>query len=488
MKADLRYLRLIESVRAHPRGAQLLLDDAPARDLALRGGQAATQAMRTWIEQLAAAPAMLAAQRQAGRLLLLILGLLALLAVTGGVAAAGAALGRSPVNILWALAALIGMPLLMLLLWMLTLLPGGSSVLRGPWQALLRLPLRGQGRPVGADRNRTADAALRSAARRGLWRLIGEGRSGYWLMASVSHGLWLLFALAALVVCALRLAFIQFEFEWATTILSETTARQLLVWLGAAPAALGLTVPDAALLEASRAGGEGAGREIWGRFLLACLFVYGLLPRLLLLVLSLTMVARAIARRSPNLADPVFLPAMLLLRREAQAEGPAGPPPAVESTRVAQVEDASRDSGDYLALVGVELDGGLPWPPQPDDALDLGHVGGRAERRRVLDDLRELPARPRAVLAVCSLARSPDRAAIDLLAALQAAAAAPLLLALTEADVAAAAGIDLDSREQDWREAGRRAGVAGCRVLTLAELRGLRGADWRQWLTMALAS
>ena len=88
----------------------------------------------------------------------------------------------------------------------------------------------------------------------------------------------------------------QYDFVWETTILSEPIYVEMARLIAMPVQALGFAVPDAAQIGASRwTGGAVAagGREAWGSLLIGCIVVYGLLPRALALLISVTAVLRA---------------------------------------------------------------------------------------------------------------------------------------------------------------------------------------------------
>ncbi|HSM28160.1 MAG TPA: DUF2868 domain-containing protein, partial [Thioalkalivibrio sp.] len=137
-----------------------------------------------------------------------------LLAFLAGVGAASAVFGREPtVNILVALSALLGLQLLMLLFWFLLSLyrPGkrrsqGGLLGRAALASLHWLGRRFARRPESA---RVLSASF------GLMRRQGLGR---WVAGSLTHGLWALFSLGALLASLFALSVRQYDFVWGTTL------------------------------------------------------------------------------------------------------------------------------------------------------------------------------------------------------------------------------------------------------------------------------
>ena len=100
--------------------------------------------------------------------------------------------------------------------------------------------------------------------------------------------------------------------------------------------------------------------------------------------------------------------------------------------------------------VGVELD--TPAAEQPDLAPDaewLGAADDRPSRRAITDALAQRSPRPSSIVALCSMARTPDRGTGAWLAELD--AIAPVELRLVETDRLEQRNGDVESRADDWR-------------------------------------
>jgi hypothetical protein len=178
------------------------------------------------------------------------------------------------VNIGWALSALLGLQLLMLLLWVVFTLyrpkGGGGTLGRTALAAV-----HGLGRRL----SRRPESGVVLSASVGLLRRGGLGR---WIASALTHGLWAMFCLGALIGAVFALSVRQYEFVWGTTLLTEGSFVALVAMLGAPAQWLGWPVPDAEVVRASRIGVEAAvGREPLVRAPACCrsLLFYGLLPR-----------------------------------------------------------------------------------------------------------------------------------------------------------------------------------------------------------------
>src|SRR5690606_4876431 len=138
-----------------------------------------------------------------------------------------------PVNLLLALAAMLGLHALTLMLWLagMGLQSNGSG---GAWLGQLWLD---------ATRKlaRGPDAAL---APRALAGLVGRSGGLRWSLGAISRLLWLAALASLLVVLLAMLSARRYTFNWETTLLSPdafVTLTQALGWL---PSKLGFAMPS----------------------------------------------------------------------------------------------------------------------------------------------------------------------------------------------------------------------------------------------------
>jgi hypothetical protein len=378
------------------------------------------------------------------------------LALFAGLGAAAAVFGQdATVNIGWALAALLGLQLVMLLLWVVLTLyrprGGGGALGRGALAAV-----HGLGRRL----SRRPDAAVVLSASVAVLRRDGLGR---WIASAITHGLWAVFCLGALVGSVFALSVRQYEFVWGTTLLTEESFVALVGLLGAPAQWLGWPVPDEHVVRASRMGLDGAvGRELWSGLLLVSLLFYGLLPRTLLAGLSLLLVRRAARRLRLDTSLPGYARLSDRLCPRARSIGVIDPHPVEQHGpdkpprgRPAQVTGA-------VLLIGLELErGSHDWPPRLAGVewIPLGRADDRAQRRDVLSALRARTEPPGVVLVLCSLPRTPDRGAERFFASLREQTRAPVWAVLDEGQRLAAQGGARAARVRQWQKAGMRAGL-----------------------------
>ncbi|CAM5206486.1 hypothetical protein CDEN61S_00302 [Castellaniella denitrificans] len=325
------------------------------------------------------------------------LALLWLCACLAGIGTAAAVLGQGQVNLALALLGLLGLHALTFLIWLAGWLPGlpDSTTLSRLWLWLTRRLVRGP------------DGALAAQA---FLSLLGRARAWKTAIGLISHGAWTAAFLGAVPTLLLLLSARRYTFHWETTLLSPDAFVGATRALGHLPGLLGFPAPDDAQIAASLgpqplAAGVQADWSLW---LIGCIVVWGLLPRLLALFACVLHLRRRLARLTVDPGLPGWLDlrerllpthASLGIDRPAPeaggAAGPAAPAPAL---------------GGHAAVLAYELGPDLAWPPAglPDDVADLGRCDSREDRARIRALLRAPPAH---LLFVCDARLTPDRGA-----------------------------------------------------------------------------
>lgn len=328
-----------------------------------------------------------------------------LLALCGGIGSAASVLGDGsrPVNIVWAIGGLLGLHVLTLLLWLAGALLSGTGF-GGLGQAWLWLTQRFL---------RDPKAAWLPQALAGL---LGRARLTRWWLGSISHGVWTIALLAALLTLLAMLATRRYGFVWETTILPADSFVALVQGLGHLPGALGFAVPDADTIRAS--GGDplpvAAAGHAWSAWLVGCVLVYGLLPRLLLWLGCLALWRHGRARLRLDTALPGFAelaPRLLPASERLGVNDPAPDAmPRFTTRRPPVPADARR------LAVALELGPGIDWPPPLSNAHDGGNVASREERHALADALAAHPVAR--LLVACDGRLSPDRGSVAYIAEL----------------------------------------------------------------------
>ena len=396
------------AVRAIERSGPL--DDADALAEAMRLHPQAQQRQerlreRAWLlGQRLGLDTHLAHWRDAAWLLSAVL-TLAVLLLANGIVFAMLSDGRS-INAGSAFVAALGIHALTLLLWLAGLLLAGHLPGAGASVSLGRLLLQLLARwPWGTRLQKPHALALVSAAK----ELLRASRLAPWAFGLVSHVVWT--AAFVLVLLGLLLAFAlrQYQLTWESTILSPAFFDAFVQITGWLPGLLGFAVPEGvASLQIDAVTGQLAIPARTGAlWLLGCVLVYGLLPRLLCAALCWGVWQRRKNRVALDTAEPYF---RQLLARFA----------VLQPSRITDVEQVAPSAaptapllgGAYqpvLALVAFELTAPLEWPqPLAQQAALVESIAGSIEERsRILAALAQL--RPQALVLVCDASATPDR-------------------------------------------------------------------------------
>jgi len=341
------------------------------------------------------------------RLALLIMALAALLAGAGAALGALGDGGR-PVNVMLALAALLGLNALTFVFWLasfaFTTSSQSGSWLGGCWLWLTRRLARGP------------DAAL---APRALVELLERHKALRWTLGGVSHALWTLALGCAVVTLLAILSTRRYSFNWETTLLSPDTFVWLTSALGWLPVRLGFAMPTPDMVRASDglAALPATAQTLWSSWLIGCIVTYGLIPRVAALILSLGVVRSRLRRLTLDTGLPGFAELRDRLDPASERAGVDKPP---GDDRVAGLQPASQYSlqPGQAALAGIELAPNVPWPPAglPPDVANMGVIESGGQRRALLERLAK--ASPVRLLLICDARQTPDRGTINLLAEL----------------------------------------------------------------------
>ncbi|MCC5861287.1 MAG: DUF2868 domain-containing protein [Gammaproteobacteria bacterium] len=384
----------------------------------------------------------------------------AVLALISGMVAAGVVFGaaateaRGQLNIFWVLSSLLGLQTLLLLVWAVFMgLPRSRGGVLG--QALI-----GATASLARRANRDGVHALTVVALLGWLERTGSAR---WAAGMLTHLLWVAFGVGALLMSVLALTFRQYDFVWGTTLLGEESFVALVAGMGALPSAIGLEVPDAALVSASRIGIESmpAGRRAWSTLLLASLLVYGIVPRLGLALVCRWRLSRGLRTTGLDLQAPGYQRLAPRLMPVSASLGVVDSAPAgVKAVGTRGRRPVTGQGPVLLVWLALEDDCREPLEGLADARVQVwGSVDDRRAQARLLTELPALAPPPAVVVVVSSLLRTPDRHATTLLAQVHSATPAPVWLVLTGADRSGGLGIDPAGRAAAWEAVAARAGI-----------------------------
>ncbi len=406
----LQNLWLTETVRLREEHAGPLEDLEANRLARSAGGDLPTRIQRraVWLAERDGLANALQHWLQGARLALIVMAVLAV--VSGaGLAFAAMADGQAPVNVFWALGSLLGLNLILLFSWALGLIFAGEQ-----GATLGRLWLW-----LSEKLARDAKAAQLAPA---LLLLLQRQKLNRWVIGMLVNGLWLLAMLSALAILLTLLATRRYGFVWETTILSADTFVAMTQALGALPALLGFSVPT---VEMIRASGDAAlniesARQAWAAWLVGVLLIYGVLPRLLLMLFCRWRWKTGQARLHLDLNLPGYAQLRERLMPTSERLGISDAAPDTLHRVERGVTDQQSDGA---LLVAIELDDQRPWPPQlPKTVGNAGVLDSRESRNRLLEQLSRFP--PARLVIACDPRRSPDRGSLALIAELARNAAA----------------------------------------------------------------
>jgi len=482
---------LVEAVHAleQSRGGETP-DHDKANEAARRHGGNLTQRLVVRARQWPVAPRLIEAIHHVRVALGWIIAGSLVLGLFAGAAAARAALvhpPNAPVNVFAALVGLLGVQTFLLIIWALAMILRPRALPTGSLGAAVFAIGRWF---LARTHHHSREAqSIYSAAVQAHATVNTHGRIGRWTLSAVSHAIWCAFNIGAIVVLVTLLSTRHYLFAWETTILSEHVFAPMTRALAAGPQWFGLPVPSETQIAASQWTGDPAAprppesaRRAWSGLLIGALLVYGLVPRMALLLFAWLRRRMLCARYT---IDP-DQPSVVRLKSELMVD-PAHPTitPALASETAAstdhQTRATSRDEPPVVdlsrgqpAIVGVELEQpATTWPPavQRVTWLDLGFVDTRAERRQVVETLGAHADTLPAVVLVVSLTTTPDRGALNFLAEIEKTVCVPLLVLLTggqrqrERDRHSTERVI--NRIEDWRRAIQQIGVHPKHILEL---------------------
>ncbi|MET1068948.1 MAG: DUF2868 domain-containing protein [Pseudomonas prosekii] len=398
---ELNNLWLTETIRLREEHAGPL-DDLEANRLARSaGGDLPTRIQRRalWLAERDGLTGALKHWLQGARLALL---LMVVLALVSGAGLAFSALGNGsqPVNIFWALGTLLGLNLILMISWALGLVFAGEH-----GAALGRMWLW-----LSEKFARDAKAAQLPPA---LLLLLQRHKLNRWALGSLVNGLWLLIMLSTLSMLVLMMATRRYDFIWESTLFGADFFAALTDALAAVPHALGWSAPRVDMIRVTLDTDYNRElvRQSWAIWLVGAVLIYGVLPRLVLMLLCRWRWkrGRAALRLDPTLPGYAQLRERLMPTSERLGISDAAP------EQLHRVESGvSALQSDGALLVAIELDEQRPWPPKlPKSVSNAGILDSRESRHKLLEQLSRFP--PARLAIACDPRRSPDRGSLALI-------------------------------------------------------------------------
>ena len=179
---------------------------------------------------------------------------------------------------------------------------------------------------------------------------------------------------------------------------------------------LGFAMPSQEIIFASGNAHNGQAewaRHAWASWLIGCVLVYGILPRLLAFAVSFGWWKYGLGRLRLDLKQPGYAMLRARLHQDSQTLGVIDPAPAElpHSTRHAW-ENYGAAQADRPAIVGFELGEDLPWPPENSAPFHVfPRIDNFAERQQLVETLHSAP--PASLVIAVDSRLSPDRGSLS---------------------------------------------------------------------------
>jgi hypothetical protein len=458
---------LAEAVRLHEEALGHPLNEPQAESAAREADGSLEQRIIARAQSLSIAPSLQEALHQLRSAFAAAILIGMILAVIAGATTAQVALGaeaHEPVNFFWVLGTILGINTLALILWLVLIFVQPGTATTGSLGAVAFA----LGRRLNYWLHK---GPISGAVVQAFGSVYARSPLGRWTLSAVSHTLWLGFLIGSLVLVLLILSTKEYHFAWETTILSDRTYVALTRTLASAPEALGFTTPDAEQIAASRwAGVDNFSQEIeeaWSGLLVGSIVTYGILPRALLLLLSIALRGWAGWRFRLDTNRPGYSRLRNRLMPSSKNIGiiDADIAPEAAHAKEASTEEAHAvQASGPVAILGLEIDppqAGWPPPLEGIDWLDLGLVDSRKQRRQTVESICSASEKPRLIVVVCSLTATPDRGTRAFINDLHHTSHIPVVLLLTEGQRLRnrGSGEQVTQRIDDWRQVAAEAQV-----------------------------
>jgi hypothetical protein len=311
-----------------------------------------------------------------------------------GATLAFGALSQDPINLYWAIFSLLGVHLVTLCIWLLSFFffsNLGGSLLVYCWLWLTKK----------FSQKKTVQQLIPAFV-----ELFGVRIR--WLIGFVLNLFWTLILSSALLVLVVLFSTQHYRFEWKTTLLSSDAIINLTHYLGRLPSLIGFTIPNNDIIRLSeQALNASDARSAWAIWLLGIFCVYGLIIRLLCMVICGLNWIRSCRQIKLNTQTACYqllandLQPLLVNVEDADSKG---------KDKVSRLTNHFIEDGQGAFLVAIDIQ--EDWSP-PGSVTFLGFLNTREQRRNILDYLQLSPAKK--LLIAIDTDRTPDRGMLNLI-------------------------------------------------------------------------
>ena len=317
--------------------------------------------------------------------------LLLLLSIFLGSSLTFSALSQNPINLYWALFSLLGVHFITLIIWLGSFFffsRFGGSLLIHCWLWI----------------------AEKLYQKKTVQQLIPAfislfGSRIRWVIGFVLNLFWTIILSSALIILIVLFSTQHYSFEWKSTLLSADTIIRITHYLGYLPSLLGFSLPKDEVIKLSEhALNPGDIRSSWAIWLLGVFICYGLVIRLVLMIICGITWLVSSRKIKLNLNDPdyqILAQQLQPLSSNVVDEDKLGE--HKWQLPISQIED-----GQGVYLVAVDI--GETWNP-PDSSPFYGFLNTHEARRAILDSLQLKPAHK--LLIAIDTDRAPDRGILN---------------------------------------------------------------------------
>lgn len=369
------------------------------------------------------------------------------------------------INFFWAFALFFIPNLFALLFWLLLFLQ--PSLLNSGWLARLSLFLL-----------KTVEKRFnpQSTQHPHFWPLFKcyfkinlSGELGRYQLSCITHLLWLSYFCGATLMLIIMLATHQVDFIWQTSILSQQDFQWLTQLLAYIPNLLGISVPSPEQIQQSHLGVVNAlvdaqnSRLVWSSLLISSLLIYGVLPRLLLLLLMGFLLTKKRRQFSLNLSSPYYVQLRQQLAPNVTSLGIHDPDGCkAESAQPLHSAAACHQLPSSFYPVAIELSAAQfieckkhVMQSAPEKIKFLKHICDFQSQQFVLNEL--LTIEPQAIVLYVSLSRLPDRGLLAFIKSLTLLTTQPFYLLLLDDGLMQAE--HASKRRSDWYALAAQANI-----------------------------
>ena len=289
-----------------------------------------------------------------------------------------------------------------------------------------------------------------------------SGAIGRFQLSYLTHLIWFFYFLGAIIILLIKLATHQVDFMWETSLLSSDAFTGLTQLLSSVPSLLGFSVPSAVQIQQSHLGNTNLAvdaenlRMAWSSLLIVSLVIYGLLPRLLLLIIMRWRLNVAQASFTLNPAHSYYLQLRQHIKPNVTQLGVVDADEHAEAFK--QTSQKSIDDGIFpkqfypvfLELSSKEFETLALQLSKKEDLLchDFINLCDYESQTKLIGNIEQI--KPHDIVLYIGLSRLPDRGVLSLIKKIKAASESHCYLVLVIDSANDPQSTRYKQRNQDW--------------------------------------